>query len=130
MSEETGKGQLDLWEKLNRLYGDKDPGQDGENPAAEEDEPLSPDDDSGAGVPGISGVEDFGSGVREDAPEAPPNKGLNAAAPPRRPGGGYRSPAKELGRVNDTCCRCRRSCKQTGQKLNHMLCIGFLPIED
>ncbi|MCE5273460.1 hypothetical protein LLH00_19455 [bacterium] len=129
MSEELEKNQLGLWEKLGRLYGETSGGPSQDEPEEPElevtenlpspppteqlspDEPDTVDDPASPAFPGP--MFRLASNLPESGGRPAPPQALNA-----------------LGRVHETCTRCRRSCKQSGRKLNRMLCIGFLPIED
>ncbi len=130
MSEELEKDQLGLWEKLSRLYGENSGGPVQDEPEEPEieavenlpspppteqlspDEPDTVDDPSSPAFPGP---------MFRLASNLPPESSVRPAPPPT---------LNALGRVHETCARCRRSCKQSGLKLNRMLCIGFLPLEE
>ena len=128
MSENQEKDQLGLWEKLHRLYGENDPETEGEIPSESPGENIPPEEK-------IEGLAEETAQQEDTPPSAEPETKAESPAEKPVPRGiqqryGYRSPTRELGRINETCGRCKRSCKQTGQKLNRMLCIGFLPIEE
>ena len=146
MDKSLAKDQLNLWSKLNRLYGES-----GQSPAKED--AL----EGGRGVD--SGTENPIAGVPELVKDPPaeetdqtvnvicedcdkdckqnPETFLLSRCPKSSVGAGYRvtSPLRgsrsSMGfeKTNDTCKLCRKSCKQHTKKLNLMLCLGFEPLE-
>ena len=169
MDDSLERDQLNLWEKLNLLYGEEagennapeDAGQD--SARAEEapeavSEPLAeaqePADDPGSAsleeveqAPRPDGVDDDPERINEVCVECrydckqkavgfvisrcrlaneslPENHSvtMNQAA----------ASAGSMGieKINETCRRCRRSCKQRSSKLNKMLCLGFVPLDN
>ena len=146
MDDSLAKDQLDLWSKLNRLYGE------GEQSPAQEDAL-----DGGRG--GDAGAENPIAGLPElvkDPPAEETEQTVNvicedcdkdckqnsetfllSRCPKSNAGAGYRviSPQRDLRssmgfeKANDTCKLCRKSCKQHTKKLNLMLCLGFEPLE-
>ena len=163
MDDSLERDQLNLWEKLNRLYGEKS----GEN--AEPEDAGTASEQSVADVPEDTekpGVELDSMALEEVqlAPgfqEASPESGrINEVCADCRydctqPAGNFvidrcrlakeskpdnrsatvnqvAASAGSMGieKINETCRRCRRSCKQRTSKLNKMLCLGFVPIEN
>jgi hypothetical protein len=170
MDDSLERDQLNLWEKLNRLYGD-DAGREAgpqEDCAADlaESVPESPVEetaphiefppDEGLGSMALEEVElapgyresiESGNEVNEVCVDCrfgceQPARGFmidrcklaNASRPEKR-GATPNQVAASAGsmgieKINETCRRCRRSCKQRTTKLNRMLCLGFVPIDD
>jgi hypothetical protein len=155
------RDQLNLWEKLNRLYGGQQdaeaapeeagavparPDQQVNQPADAADkynqeelaEPVpSEHDPAGERTAEKSVCEDcaydcvqppdrfviancrIAAGAVEETENQVPRPKLAAS-----------KGAMGIEKINETCRRCRRSCKQRTAKLNMMLCLGFLPIEE
>ena len=169
MDDSLERDQLNLWEKLNRLYGDDtgekpEPDDDGVTGQAEPEvtppdaapEDAARETDEGLGSmaleevelsPGyqkISGednpVNEVCADCRYNCPQ--PARGFvisrcklaNDSTPGNRSAtvNQIAASAGSMGieKINETCRRCRRSCKQRSTKLNRMLCLGFIPIDD
>lgn len=171
MDDSLERDQLNLWEKLNRLYGD-DAGREAgpeEDTAAElaEAPPEPPMAEVEARHVVLPPEEGLGSLALEEIELAPgyresiesgnevnevcadcrygceqPARGFvidrcklaNASKPEKR-GSTLNQVVASAGsmgieKINETCRRCRRSCKQRTTKLNRMLCLGFVPIDD
>jgi hypothetical protein len=168
MDDSLERDQLNLWEKLNRLYGDES-GQETKPDVAEVsgDPEADSGPQSGAGEGAVTGDrEELGSEALEDVELAPdlqeqpavPGQTNEVCADCRydcnQPAGEFvisrcklanesqpenssatvnrvAASAGSMGieKINETCRRCRRSCKQRTTKLNKMLCLGFVPIE-
>jgi len=139
------KNQLNLWEKLNRLYGDESDSQSGEKESPGK-EPAAPDQETHPEENGAPG-----SHQKEIAGEFRPNKicvecdrdckqpednfilahCLKAVSETEIQGGTQgQSVRSSMGyeKINETCKVCCKSCKQTARKLNTMLCLGFEPL--
>ncbi|OGF98352.1 MAG: hypothetical protein A3F83_01320 [Candidatus Glassbacteria bacterium RIFCSPLOWO2_12_FULL_58_11] len=146
MDDSLAKDQLNLWSKLNRLYG-----EGGQSPAKEGTADRGGEGDSGPDKPATSGPE-----LVKDPPVEETEQALNAICEdcdkdckqnsetfllsrcPKSPvAAGSRAISQQRGlrssmgfeKINDTCKLCRKSCKQHTKKLNLMLCLGFEPIE-
>lgn len=159
------RDQLNLWEKLNRLYGERRDGEDVpedaeapvnepaaaaddliqgpvDEPAVEPaaDEPLSSSLAGGDGGAADEPVQSICADCRFDC-DQPADRFVIAncriasgAAEENRERMTEAKAAASKGamgieKINETCRRCRRSCKQRTAKLNMMLCLGFLPID-
>jgi len=168
MDDSLERDQLNLWEKLNRLYGegtgenrgDPDATVDDEEPAAagpEEEreapaeethgdlgsaalEEVAPDPGIEAGAGSAEDVNEVCADCRYDCPQPAVGfvisrcKLANDSRPENRQAtlNQLATSAGSMGieKINETCRRCRRSCKQRSAKLNKMLCLGFIPLED
>lgn len=168
MDDSLERDQLNLWEKLNRLYGDEagakaEPEDDA---VAEEAAPEIALPDAGPVFGPEESAESLGSAALEKVEPAPGYKNhggknqINEVCADcrhdcRQPARGFvisrcklannstpenrsatvnqiAASAGSMGieKINETCRRCRRSCKQRSTKLNKMLCLGFIPIDD
>lgn len=168
MDDSLERDQLNLWEKLNRLYGEGAGEKHGPDTAEPDQEPApaaGPEDVPGA--PAERVPSELGSAALEEldlAPRFEPGPGsadsvnevcvdcrydcnqpavgfvisrcklANESRPENRKAtpNQLATSAGSMGieKINETCRRCRRSCKQRSAKLNKMLCLGFVPIED
>jgi len=147
MDDSLAKDQLNLWEKLNRLYGDestsqsekkKIPGKESSVPEQE----THPEErnETGSGLSQSEKIPDFKPSeicveCDQDCKQPEDNFILarcrkavseteiqsSTQAQSIRSSMGYE-------KINETCKRCRKSCKQTTRKLNIMLCLGFEPL--
>jgi hypothetical protein len=142
MADPNHSNQLNLWDKLNRLYGDTGnqkpiPQDDGTKEAGSDFPPTFPEDR-------------LNIDQEEGSREKPPNeicldceqnckqtgeKFIFALCPKTEKDVKHKSTqvdqfTRSMGyeKVNETCRICRRSCKQTAQRLNMMLCLGFQPL--
>ena len=169
MDDSLERDQLNLWEKLNRLYGEDAGGKtvpEGEavaGEAAPEDPPPQgnlvfklEDMGEGLGSAALEKVElvpdnpdsgEVGTRINEVCTECrygcpQPARGFvisrcklaNKSTPENRSAtvNQIAASAGSMGieKINETCRRCRRSCKQRSTKLNKMLCLGFIPLDD
>jgi hypothetical protein len=178
MSDSPERDQLNLWQKLNRLYGDETPeDHPGQETNREEPEEAGPEEQA-AGEPDEDNIGEMtpehcdspgilGSAVLEEVDmvespaddEAGEQVTVNAVCADcrydcRQPTGRFviarcrlaaqSKPLHEdqtpnqvaasqgsmgIEKINETCRRCSRSCKQRTNKLNRMLCLGFLPLD-
>lgn len=147
MDDSLAKDQLNLWSKLNRLYG-----EEGQSPDHQESPPGEPDVQPGTEKrAGGSGPELVKEPEGEEAEQAinvicedcekdckqNPDTFLLSRCPKSSAGLGYRVVIQQHGsrssmgfeKINETCKLCRKSCKQHTKKLNLMLCLGFEPLE-
>jgi hypothetical protein len=145
MIDSTDKDQLGLWEKLNRLYGEKagSAGIPGVPPGAPAGPPEAGEHPAEAAPPAFSeSLTEAGASnpvclacsqtcrqtqIEFEPLRCPKTENRPAAVSPPRQSAGL--PAGALGRINETCNLCRRSCKQAGLKINRMLCLGFQPLK-
>ncbi len=165
MDDSLERDQLNLWQKLNSLYGDEKVDQRPEEPETGD----GPDNiaETGSGEladgekhtsPGNLGSESLDevdmvqhpaesstvnevcADCRYDCPQ-PPGQFIIARcrlAAQSRPHHHDQTPnqvaasqgSMGIEKINETCRRCSRSCKQRTNKLNRMLCLGFLPLEE
>jgi len=154
MKSEADENQLGLWHKLNQLYGDnQNSAADRVNSPGAEDQGTGLEVDSlragrydqklsqPAGNPGFAGVVDSVNricGRCDKSCKQPFGKFVETLCPlsagervfreQYRPEVSGRS-VHNLEKINPNCSSCRRSCKQSGEKLNLMLCPGFEPID-
>jgi|SaaInl4_150m_RNA_FD_contig_31_518459_length_760_multi_2_in_0_out_0_1 hypothetical protein len=181
MSDSPEQDQLNLWQKLNNLYGDdtpKDhPGHETNREEQDEAEGIEtdeqaaeePDEDNSGDKsaeicdsPGVLGsavleevdiveppaddeagetftVNEVCADCRYDCRQMPgrfviANCRLAAQSKPLHENQTPNQVAASQGamgieKINETCRRCSRSCKQRTTKLNRMLCLGFLPLD-
>jgi hypothetical protein len=146
MDDSLIRDQLSLWDKLNRLYGDGRP---------EEQDKKSAEEQPGSGEPNPEAPPagkvqtEVGPGPAEPVNQACLDCEYDCRQPAddfvisrckiaqkrqlpgvkTRVGPAVRS-SMGLEKINETCRQCRKSCKQTTKKLNHMLCLGFGPIAE
>ena len=117
MSAEPERDQIDIWNKLNNLYG-----EEGERvrDVSDEDNDLSVDDSE---TKEESLIED---NLKADK-FSQDHKNDNLI----QKSGKIRTQSNSMGveRLNETCARCKKTCKQNTKKLNRMLCIGFEPLD-
>ena len=182
MDNSLERDQLNLWEELNRLYGDEQTDKQSREPQCRDEPDETPETgpvepDAGGEVecnPGSPAVEKYGSqGALGSA--ALEEVDMLKASPPdaqdrqsavnevcadcryncRQSAGQFiiarcrlatqskphhqdQTPnqlaasqgAMGIEKINETCRRCPRSCKQRTPKLNRMLCLGFIPLEE
>ncbi len=182
MDDSLERDQLNLWQQLNRLYGDEE--ADGQSrrredrdgpektPESGADEPAAGEEVEGSlsspvvekhenrGNPGSAALEevdlpesslpdaqDLRSTVNEVCADCryhcpqPAGQFIIARcrlATQSRPHHENQTPnqvaasqgAMGIEKINETCRRCSRSCKQRTTKLNRMLCLGFLPLHE
>ena len=150
MATESDEGQLGLWMKLNRLYGKNgsDEGEMDESAGSEQSEANSGREtdsqsrvQSPAGYHGLPGKVDS---VNENclgcemSCKQPAGKFVEILCPISPAQRAHKNEKQqevasrqvyELDKVNPSCSKCRRGCKQTTEKLNIMLCPGFEPLE-
>ena len=146
MDDSLAKNQLNLWSKLNRLYG-----EGGQSPAQEETL-----DGGRSGGPGTENPIAGAPELVKDPPAEETEQSVNvlcedcdkdckrnpetfllSRCPKSTVGAGCRVISQQRGlrssmgfeKANDTCKLCRKSCKQHTKKLNLMLCLGFEPLE-
>lgn len=117
MSAEPEREQIDIWNKLNSLYGAEG---DREQGAFEEDDASAVVDDET-----VKESLFVNKLKQNDYPQDQKNDNLIHKS------GKIRSQSNSMGveRLNETCARCRKTCKQNTKKLNRMLCIGFEPLD-
>ncbi len=178
MCDSLERDQLNLWQKLNRLYGDDEtpentPGQEKIRETPDEtvgSEPEAPPvtfsggpDTEDCDNPGVLGsalleevdmvespavdeltgkqatVNEVCADCRQDCRQGPgrfviarcrlaaQSKPLHEEQTPNQVAASQG--AMGIEKINETCRRCSRSCKQRTTKLNRMLCLGFLPLE-
>ncbi|MBN2289785.1 MAG: hypothetical protein JXQ83_10670 [Candidatus Glassbacteria bacterium] len=144
MESEKAEDQLGLWKKLNQLYGEGEPVAGGS--AGPGDQSRAEEDSAGSGRPaagrsGLPGAPDSINTVCAKCDKTckqPEGKFVEILCPltpadrARRHGKQTQvstRPAFNLDKVNSTCRRCRHSCKQSGHKLNLMLCPGFEQVD-
>lgn len=147
IDDSLAKDQLSLWKKLNRLYGDESTSQSEKEKIPGKKSPVPeqeahPEERSETG-PGLSQTEKIPilrpselcvecdqdckqpednfilARCRKAVSETEIQSGTQAQS--MRTSMGYE-------KTNETCKRCRKSCKQTMRKLNIMLCLGFEPL--
>ena len=153
MKSQADKDQLGLWRKLNRLYGQTGPVEQGTGESAGIDSQLT-------GFKVYAAPEGRSAGSAQPAAEPPWLSPEAASVNPvcvecdklcKQPEGKFVEtlcplPDKDrireyynqpdvsfrkvpgLEKINLTCSKCRRSCKQSMEKLNLILCPGFEPI--
>lgn len=145
MDDSLTRDQLSLWDKLNRLYGDGRPEDKDRKPAEESvsGEPVTvapaageAEADTGPGP--ASPVNPVCLGCEYDCRQPAESfiiSRCRIAEKQRLPGAkAWTVPSARssigLEKINETCRQCRKSCKQTNKKLNHMLCLGFEPMAE
>ena len=147
MDDSLAKDQLNLWDKLNRLYGDESSSQS-EKKEIPGKESAVPEPETHPEESGDTGPE---SGRSEKSPPFRPNQiCIECDQDCKQPednfvlarcrkavseseiqqGAEGQSVRSSMGyeKINETCKKCRKSCKQTTRKLNVMLCLGFEPL--
>lgn len=144
MDDSLAKDQLSLWAKLNRLYGDEaafqseKKEQPGKESAVPEQEAV-PDEGSktGSGLSQTEKIPDFQPNelcVECDQDCKQPEDNFILARCRKavseteiQSGAQAQTMLSSMGyeKINETCKRCRKSCKQISRKLNIMLCLGF-----
>jgi hypothetical protein len=154
MKSEADKDQLGLWRKLNRLYGQggsvaggtfESTGINGqvsrfkvhaglEDPSAGSAQPASEPPGFASEAASLNPV----CAECEKLCKQPEGKFVETLCPlpdKDRARGYYNQPevsfrkVPNLEKINLTCSKCRRSCKQSMEKLNLILCPGFEPID-
>ncbi|MFC1537311.1 hypothetical protein ACFL4P_00625 [Gemmatimonadota bacterium] len=149
MESEKDENQLDLWKKLNRLYGENET-LERENVELDiqssEEETSDDSKQISARHPNLSGATDSVNSVNSVCGECdqsckqPESKFVEILCPlspqerskhsGRRPKVSSRTrPVPNLDKTNRTCLGCHRSCKQSTEKLNIMLCPGMEPVD-
>jgi hypothetical protein len=146
MESEKDENQLGLWKKLNRLYGENETleRENAELDIQSSEEETSDDSKHiSARHPNLSGATDSVNSVCGECDQSckqPEGKFVEILCPlsPQgrskhsgmRPKVSSRSrPVPNPDKTNRTCIGCRRSCKQSTDKLNIMLCPGMEPID-
>ncbi|MBW7996643.1 MAG: hypothetical protein FVQ81_08785 [Candidatus Glassbacteria bacterium] len=177
MDDSLERDQLNLWEKLNHLYGDEpqegssDADSQAGEPGADTGEPVQPGNQQAEAVEenrtGDTGRRgELGSAALDevdmtpvagavDGPGAVNTICVDCRYDCKQPAAGFvisrcrlavssqqesravtpnqlaaSQGSMGIEKINETCRRCRRSCKQRTVKLNKMLCLEFLPIEN
>jgi len=154
MKSQADKDQLGLWRKLNRLYGQTGPVAKGTGESTGIDGQVTrfkvhaalEDPSAGSAQPAAEplGFAAEAASVNlvcvecHNACKQPEGKFVETLCPlpdKDRIRGYYNQPdvsfrkVPDLEKINLTCSKCRRNCKQSMEKLNLILCPGFEPID-
>ncbi len=147
MKSEANENQLGLWEKLNQIYGDKPSVSGGSSESSGFEVHSVPEEgsvesahsaNSFSGPAGDKDSVNLVCGKCDKTCVQPEGKFVETLCPLSgeeraarkyiQPKAAVR-PVYNLEKINPTCGRCLRNCKQSTEKLNLILCPGFEPID-